>query len=519
MLTINVLEYFERSLQSHPAKVMLNDSTQTLTFQQVADLAAVLAMAIIRCRDVKNGPIAVYLPRSNDVAIANVAVLMSGNFYMNIDTASPGARTRIILDNVQPQIVITSRKALSDPDDLGLKEGDILYIEDFEGTTLERQEGAELRARWTSLIDVDPICLINTSGSTGIPKATLITHRGIIDFVEWAIDRYALDSRHVVGNQSPFHFDIYLFELVMCMATGAALTILPAQLFPFPARLLEYMHKTGITFIFWVPTIMVNIANLDLLSHVSLPDLRRVWFAGEVFPTKSCNYWRRHLPHVDFTNLYGPIEITLDCTIFDIDRAFNDTEPLPIGRACRNTGILILNDRDEQAGPGEIGELCVRGTGLAAGYYNDFDRTRHSFCQNPLNTKYPDLIYRTGDLVSTNTSGEIIFLGRKDYQIKHQGNRIELGEIEHVAMECTWIRNCCVHYDQPNKAIVMFYESDASIPADVLRSELGKMLPRYMIPAVYKHLAHMPMNANGKIDRRGLLELMNHEAQNDSARF
>jgi D-alanine--poly(phosphoribitol) ligase subunit 1 len=508
MLTINVLEYFERSLQSHASKVMLDDSIRTLTFQQVADLATALAIAIIRCRHGKNGPIAVYLPRSTDVIISDVAVLMSGNFYMNIDTASPGARTRAILHNVQPQIVITSRKTLSDPDYLDLTKVEILYIEDFEGTTVEGQDRTELRARWTSLIDVDPICLINTSGSTGIPKATLITHRGIIDFVEWAIDRYGLDSNHVVGNQSPFHFDIYLFELVMCMATGAALTILPAQLFPYPARLLEHMHKTGITFIFWVPTIMVNIANLDLLSHVSLPDLCRVWFAGEVFPTKSCNYWRRHLPHANFTNLYGPIEITLDCTIYDIDRAFDDTEPLPIGRACRNTGILILNDRDEQASAGEIGELCVRGTGLASGYYNNFDRTRQSFCQNPLNTKYPDLIYRTGDLVSTNSSGEIIFLGRKDFQVKHQGNRIELGEIEHAAMECAGIRNCCVHYDQPNKAIVMFYESDASIAADTLRSELGKRLPKYMIPVIYKHLTSMPMNANGKIDRRGLLELL-----------
>ena len=508
MLTIHALEYFERSLLRHSSKVMLDDSVRRLTFQEVYEVASRLATGLIRCRDVTNEPVAVYLPRSSEVAIADLAALMSGNFYMNLDTTSPLARTHSILLNVKPHIVISSRKSLGNPADLGLSPDNVIYIEDVFGTMAEKSDLGAIKERRATLIDTDPVCVINTSGSTGVPKATLITHRGIIDFVEWAVDRYSLDDTHVVGNQSPFHFDIYLYELIMCMATGATLIILPSQLFPYPARLLEYMRDNGITFIFWVPTIMVNIANLDLLARLPLPELRSVWFAGEVFPTKSCNYWRRHLPAAQFTNLYGPIEITLDCTFYDIDRPFQDSEPLPIGTACRNTGVLILNEHDKQASPGETGELCVRGSGLAAGYYNNFDRTNKSFCQNPLNAKYPDLIYRTGDLVSTNDRGEIVFLGRKDFQVKHQGNRIELGEIEHAAMECTDILNCCVHYDQPNKAIVMFYESAAPIPVDLLRSDLSKRIPKYMIPVFFKHLSNMPMNPNGKIDRRGLLDLL-----------
>ena len=216
------------------------------------------------------------------------------------------------------------------------------------------------------------------------------------------------------------------------------------------------MADQKVNFIFWVPTIMVNIANLDLLSQFPLPELKNVWFAGEVFPTRSCNYWRRHLPQAQFTNLYGPIEITLDCTFYDLDREFKDHEPLPIGNACRNTDILILKEDDRAAAPGELGELCVRGTSLALGYYNDRQRTAQAFCQNPLNTKYPELIYRTGDLVYVNDRGEVMFAGRKDFQIKHQGYRIELGEIENAAMNCPEIRNCCVHYDKDKGEIVAF---------------------------------------------------------------
>src|SRR5262249_23892966 len=153
----------------------------------------------------------------------------------------------------------------------------------------------------------------------------------------------------------------------------------------------------------------------------------------------------------------------------------------------------------------ELGELCVRGTGLALGYYNDPERTAKVFRQNPLNAGYPELIYRTGDLVSVNERGEILFSGRKDFQIKHQGYRIELGEIEAAALERPGIRNCCVHYDKQRREIVLFYESDAPQKPETVRGELSRRIPKYMIPTVFHHLAAMPMNPNGKIDRRMLL--------------
>ena len=222
---------------------------------------------------------------------------------------------------------------------------------------------------------------------------------------------------------------------------------------------------------------MVNIANMDLLSAFKLESLRTVWFAGEVFPTKQFNYWHHHLPQVTFANLYGPIEITLDCTYYIINKEIPDEEPLPIGYPCHNTDILILDDDDKAVSePGVEGELCVRGTSLAMGYYNNPEKTAAAFVQNPLNKAYPELIYRTGDIVCLNDEGLIMFKGRKDNIVKHMGYQAE-------------------------KQITLFYEAAEEIPVPQFRMEIGKVLPKYMIPTVYHRLEQLQRNTNGKIDR------------------
>jgi acyl-coenzyme A synthetase/AMP-(fatty) acid ligase len=257
---------------------------------------------------------------------------------------------------------------------------------------------------------------------------------------------------------------------------------------------------------------MVAIANLGLLQQFSLPKLRRVFFAGEVFPTRQFNIWRKALPDTEFVNLYGPIEITVDCTWYRIEREFADDEPLPIGFPCRNTEILILTDDNQPVPVGQQGELCVKGSSLAMGYWNDPERTAKVFTQNPLQTHYPEIIYRTGDLASVNPHGEILFHGRKDHQIKHSGYRIELGEIEHAASSTGLLQQVCAVYASERQEIILFYSSQHPIEPGTLRSKLLERLPRYMLPAVFQHLPELPRNPNGKIDRLKLHQeaLQNH---------
>ena len=500
-MQVNVIEYFENgALVRCPDKVAVIDGEKTYTFVQLADAARRCAQDITSLKDIIRRPIAVFLPKGAATVIADLGIIYSGNCYMNLDVKSPQPRVKSIIDHVGPEVVITSR-ALSDAvAGLGVAPERVLLVEEVPS---EAESGAKARlcARRDGIIDTDPLCIISTSGSTGVPKSVVMNHRNVIDFMDWVMDELRLDGSEIIGSLSPFYFDIYTLELWLSLAKGATIVITPDQLSTFPVKLLEYLAQTGVSFIFWVPTIMVNISNLSLLDKVDVTSLRKILFAGEVLPTKHLNYWRRHLPEARFVNLYGPIEITVDCTYYVVDRKFSDDEPLPIGLPRRNMDVLVLNERNEPCKPGEPGELCVRGSSLALGYWNDPVLTAQSFVQNPLNVHFPELIYRTGDLVYRNEQGELMFIGRKDYQIKHLGYRIELGEIEHAALNVEGIDNACTLYNKDKKEIVLFYQAQRELTPGSIRQSLAMSLPKYMLPTAFHRLAELPMNPYGKIDR------------------
>jgi amino acid adenylation domain-containing protein len=504
-MKINIIEYLEHTVLENPDKTAIVDGDTSYTFRELRSAAQRLAASIISCKDIRLQPVLTYLPKSAATVISNLAAIYSGNIYSNLDIKSPDQRVWNIITNLNPGLIITHPELKEKLLAIGVSPDMILLF--GEETQSTAQFPAEFANRWMTLIDTDPLCIINTSGSTGTPKGVVLNHRSFFDFTEWAIETLKIDGTEKIGSLSPFFFDIYSFEICLMMARSSVIHIIPDQLAIFPVKLVEFLRDFEINFIFWVPTIMVNIANLNLLDRISLPSMTKVLFAGEVFPTKHLNYWRRSIPTATFVNLYGPIEITLDCTYYIVERDFPDEEPIPIGFPCRNTDILILNDRNEPAGEDERGELCVRGTSLAMGYWNDPDKTSKAFTQNPLNSHYPELIYRTGDVVSRNAAGEILFWGRKDFQVKHLGYRIELSEIEHIVINTLpEMDNACIIYNFQKKEIVLFYESKAELAVSEIRRRINMHLPKYMLPTVFYYFKEMPRNPNGKIDRNLLKE-------------
>ena len=503
-MQINVIDYFEKgALSKCPEKTAVKDPGGEYTFSQIGRFAKNCATLLQLMADVTRQPIPVFLPKSAQNIIANLGILYSGNAYANLDVKSPRLRIKGMLDNLDPCVVVTSRTHASLLCELGVSTEKILFVEEaMVSETLYND--AALHERLDRLIDTDPYCFIHTSGSTGTPKAVALNHRSTIDFADWAFDHLGLDGNEVMGSLAPIIFDAYTLEFCTTLAKGATMIVLPETLAVFPVKLVESLASEPINFIFWVPTIMVNIANQDLLAGKDLDRITKVFFIGEVFPTKHFNYWRRHLPNATFVNLYGPIEITVACTYFIIDRAFSDDEKLPVGFPCRNTEILILNDENQRAKVDEPGEICVRGSSLALGYYRNPERTSKGFVQNPLNPHYPELIYRTGDSGYVNQRGEIMLLGRKDFQVKHFGYRIELGEIEHAVLTVSGIRNCCIAYNHNKREIVLFYECDGELEPAQIREHLSGSLPRYMLPTVFHRLQLLPRNPNGKIDRANL---------------
>ena len=500
-MKVSLIELFEETVKKYPQKVAVIDKDREIVFSDLHRKSLQLASALMALGIGQNKPVGVFLDKSIESVYADLGILYAGDFYMNLDIKTPAERIRNILQLVEPAAIISTTRQIKSIEGIIPSTMKVILLDEAgEGADVD---AADIIGRLLTIIDTDPSCIINTSGSTGTPKGVVLNHKSFFDFIDWAIDTFHFDDDLVMGSLSPIVFDIYSFELCMLMAKASTLVVLPAHLAAFPAKILEVLEQHKVNFLFWVPTIMVNIANMDLLSAFKLKSLRTVWFAGEVFPTKQFNYWHHHLSEVTFANLYGPIEITLDCTYYIINKEIPDEEPLPIGYPCRNTDILILDDEDRAVTePGVEGELCVRGTSLAMGYYNNPEKTAAVFVQNPLNKAYPELIYRTGDIVCLNDEGLIVFKGRKDNIVKHMGYRTDLGEIEHVIINTLkLVKNGCIVYNQSEKQITLFYEAAEEIPVSEFRLQIGKVLPKYMIPTAFHHLGQLQRNANGKIDR------------------
>lgn len=503
-MQINVLEYLENGpLLKCRDKLAIRDSRRSLTFGEVERFAKNCASLILEKTTAVNQPIAVFLPKSAEAIVANLGALYTGNCYANLDIKSPPERLRNMLQNLQPQLVITAPAQAAALRAAGVPDSHLLFVEQAFSPQAHH-DAARLRKRLESVIDTDPVYIIYTSGSTGVPKGVVIPHRGIIDYIDWARNCYQVAENEIIGNQAPFFFDNSTLDIYLCLSCGATLVLIPEEVFSYPLKLMQFVEQAGITTLFWVPSVMTNVANFKILDTLAPASLRKILFAGEVMPAKTLNYWRRKYPRALFSNLYGPTEITVDCTYYTLDREFKDDEALPIGFPCRNTDILILNEKSEPARTDEPGELCVRGSSLALGYWNNPEKTAAAFVQNPLNPHYPELIYRTGDLVFRNARGEIMFIGRKDFQIKHLGYRIELGEIEQAAFQVEGIHNGCVVYHREKQEIVLFFESDRELSPASIREQLRPRLPKYMLPTVFHRLDKLPLTPNGKIDRQTL---------------
>ena len=493
-----VTDYLDRTASGYPNKVAFLDEQRAMTFSELKQEAVQVATALAKMDGCFKKPVAIFMDKQVECIAAMMGVAYSGNFYTVLDVTMPTSRIGKIMETLQPAAIITTKKNVEKAK--GFSGAAVLCI--YEDLLTELAEPELVCAAKTRVISTDVLYVLFTSGSTGNPKGVIISHKAVIEYNEWLSERFPLDEKTVFANQTPFYFVMSGLDIYQTIRNGATTCIVPRMAFLFPGMLLDYLKEHHVNTLYWVPTALCMLANLGALSETHIPDLRLVMFGGEVMPTRQLNMWREAYPDVMFVIQYGPTEMTDICAYYILDRAIPDQEAIPIGRASEHMDLLILDENNFQVPDGEIGELCGRGPSLAYGYYNDPEKTAEVFVQNPLNSTYAERIYRTGDLVRRNEYGELVYMGRKDFQIKHLGHRIELGEIETAVSSLDGIERACCLYDQQHSKIVLFYTG--TLPKKDIPGKLKALIPEYMLPNVINQLETMPLNLNGKIDRNKL---------------
>lgn len=497
----NVLEYLEYNAAVNADKIAASDYDVSVTYSELSERAKQIGSFLLRF-GAKNRAISLFMEKSVDLLSAMLGVVYSGNFYSVVDLEMPNDRKNKIFEALKPAALLTDKEHFDKAKEIDF-DGEIILIEDAVQCSVNEKGLSEIRK---SQIDTDPLYANFTSGSTGVPKGIVVCHRSVVDFIDVFTKTFDINENDIIVNQAPFDFDVSVKDIYSSLKMGGHLVIVPRRLFSAPVELIDYLCENKVTVMIWAVSALCLISTLHGLDYKTPETVRKILFSGEVMPYKHLLNWQSHLPNATLVNLYGPTEITCNCTYHILEKNRDYSAGIPIGRAFENEDVFLLDENDQLVTEsGRAGEICIRGTALALGYYAAWEQTAKSFVQNPLNPNYPEFIYRTGDLAVYNEDGELVFSGRKDFQIKYMGHRIELEEIEHAMAAIDGVERCVCVFDEKKSKLKGFYIG--SIEKTELLAIMRSTLPVFMIPGMIRQIEEMPLTKNGKVDRKQLQEM------------
>jgi len=501
----NLIAYLEKAAIDFPNKIACAHEQATCTYLELQLKAKNVASHIIKICPPQN-PVILFMDKNCEALIGLWGITYAGCCYVVIDPTLPIERISTIINTLEAKCIITTTNNLSKIPDLAFN-GKILNIERMLDKAISPDEERKLDVIKENMCDIDPLYIMFTSGSTGIPKGVVVNHRSVIDFIDHFTQLFNIKADDIIGNQAPWDFDVSVKDIFSAVKVGATLEIIPKRKFSFPKELIDLLEEKKVTTLIWAVSALCILSSRNAFEYKVPSFINKVIFSGEVMPIKQFHIWRKTYPDTLFVNVYGPTEITCNCLYYIVEKEFGG-DILPIGSPFPNERVFLLNEKNElieKNSANQTGEICVSGTAVTMGYYNNKKATDMSFMQNPLNKRFIEIIYRTGDLGYYNQNELLCFSSRKDFQIKHMGHRIELGEIESAVNAINGIARACCLYDRNN--IICFYEGE--IFKKMIIEELNQKLPRYMIPAVFERIESMPVTKNGKIDRKILLDNFN----------
>jgi D-alanine--poly(phosphoribitol) ligase subunit 1 len=440
-----------------------------------------------------------------------IACLKIGAVYCVLDPDSPAERLRKILSRCVPKLLLAERDFLDRAGEVITELGIQAKNSDQLADVIAEYDATDL-LQTRNVAGSAPAYIMFTSGSTGFPKGAVMTHANVLNLVDWSSETYSITPDDVLTNVNPLYFDNSVFDFYASLFNGARLVPFSKAEVSDPKALVDKITAAGCTLWFSVPSLLIFLQTMRATDGKNLRSIRRFIFGGEGYPkAKLKGLYDTYAGSSEFFNVYGPTECTCICSSYKLtEEDFETLQGLPpLGYIAENFSYLLLGENGRAAVAGETGELCLLGPNVGQGYYNDPERTEASFVQNPLNKRFREIMYRTGDLVRFNPDDEKLYIeGRKDNQIKHMGYRIELEEIE-AALHCLdYVSEAAAIHISVNglSRIVAVVASREEFDDGCIRRDLARMIPGYMIPAVFHREEVLPKNSNGKVDRRYLME-------------
>lgn len=498
---MNILTRFEEIAAAQGEKRAVADETRSYSFAALRQTAACLGAEVF-ARQPEGGPVGVVVRRGADTAALFFAAVYGGCFYVPLDPDMPPHKLETILSDAGIRLVLGAEE-----------DAPVLEAAGFGGCLLKLEDAAPEPIPLPPAQADTPLYMVYTSGSTGRPKGVLKSHGAMASFIAAYTARFGLSGEEIIGNQNPFFFDAAAKDLYYMACTGATLEVIPSEKFIFPVRLLEYLNAREISYICWVPTALAIVTQLNTFRQILPQSLRHVFFVGEPFPIKQLHKWISTLPDLHYVNLYGSSELAGICCAYEIPRGVLP-QTLPMGKPLPNCRVFLRGEEGFLTEPGVLGEVWIASPALALEYWGDPEKSAAAFTLERLPDGSSARVLHSGDLAEYDAEGNLVFVSRKDFQIKHMGRRIELGEIESVADGLPELARCCCLYNETKKRIELFCELNEGCAGEnapdgkAIQSLLRPLLSDYMLPAKIHVLDKLPINPNGKLHRQAMKEMM-----------
>jgi len=509
--------YLDHSAQTRAEHIAVEEPEgATITYRELAALSDQLRYRLHHLGVRRGDRVGIYMKKSIEAVAAIFGILKAGAAYVPVDPSAPASRNAYIMSNCGVKAVIMEQRYEEKfRAEFTPKEGfpQMLLLEDTGGgaylrQTLEDEQqknAAPITASVNSAPD-DLAYILYTSGSTGLPKGVMLSHLNATSFVDWCSQAFAPNADDRFSSHAPFHFDLSILDIYLCLKHGGTLVLIAEELGKAPGKLAPFISEKKISTWYSTPAILSLLAQYGKMEQYDYSALRTVFFAGEVFPVKHLRALKKLWLHPRYFNLYGPTETNV-CTWYEIPKEIPEarTDPFPIGRACSNVATKVFDEHGHEVASGQEGELCVTGDGVMQGYWNLPERTAQSFIEDHKGRRW----YKTGDIVIENADEGYIYVSRRDRMIKKRGYRVELGEIESGLYKHPAIREAAVIAlsDEANGVRVKAFLSckDGKRPSLIeIKGFCAENLPSYMTPDLFAFLETLPKTSTDKIDYQRL---------------